>query len=302
MGISVYSLISAVVFFNAAIVIIAIFRRNTGFLKNNGIALLLLLTLLSIVRLFLPLDFTFAFVIVSYRILPSLLDWLSSTQMNVFLGVVWGAGSILFLFKSLIVYRDERKKLMSYRCVSDEQVERVARRLRLHKAKIMVSPEVDVPKVTGFFKAYIYMPQLTATDEELEFILRHEYQHFKNHDLFIKIFYLLLTAVFWWNPVLYIFQRELENLLELRCDVSISQNLNARERIGYLEAILHAAMQLKNTKQRASINTAALMKPEAGGFIGQRFHLVLSMDTRKKRKQTILSNIFAILLFFFLIL
>lgn len=299
MGISVYSLISAIVCFNASILIIAIFRRNTAFLEKNGIVLLLLLTSLSMIRLFFPLDFTFAFVIVSYRILPSILVWISSTRINVFLGIVWGVGSILYLLKSLIIYREERKKLMNYCCISDEQVERVARNLSLDKAKIMVSPEVDVPKVTGYFRAYIYLPQLAVTDEELIFILRHEYQHFKNHDLFIKVFYQLLTAVFWWNPILHLFQRELENLLELRCDDSISRKLNTQERICYLEAILHAAMQLNGTKQRVTIHTAALIKQETIGFIGQRFRFILSMGTPKKRIDTVLSIVAVILIFVF---
>ena len=61
-------------------------------------------------------------------------------------------------------------------------------------------------------------------------ILQHEFCHVKGNDLLIKLFYNLLLVIFWWNPLTYRFRKELDNLLELRCDLRITKDMNEWEK------------------------------------------------------------------------
>ena len=92
----------------------------------------------------------------------------------------------------------------------------------------------------GVLRRYIILPDKTYTDAELHYILLHEYTHFLNHDTAVKLLVTLYCIIFWWNPVVYLLQKDLEQTLELKCDRAIAQTLNAQERTAYLRAILSA--------------------------------------------------------------
>ena len=100
-GISIYSVAMAILFFSAALASAAILRRKTGHLMKHGYGVLVLVMILAGIRLAAPLDFSFSWVIGSERIVP----WIQSTflqspgEMAVWklALVLWGIGSILYL-------------------------------------------------------------------------------------------------------------------------------------------------------------------------------------------------------------
>ena len=44
--------------------------------------------------------------------------------------------------------------------------------------------------------------------------------------------------VFWWNPAVWLMKRDVEQLIELRCDAAATKGMSHAEKIGYLEAIV----------------------------------------------------------------
>ena len=90
----------------------------------------------------------------------------------------------------------------------------------------------------------------------------HEYTHFLNHDTAVKLLVTLYCIIFWWNPVVYLLQKDLEQTLELKCDRAIAQTLNAQERTAYLRAIL-SAMKQGCTQQPVPQPSTALFRAEA---------------------------------------
>ena len=63
-------------------------------------------------------------------------------------------------------------------------------------------------------------------------------------DARIKLFFLLLRDLFWWNPLSHLFLRELDALLELRCDAALTQDMDEDEILSYLAAILGSLFSL----------------------------------------------------------
>lgn len=279
--ISVYSVVNAVLFGTVGLFLVRILCRNTDFLLENSTAFLMIVLGFSLLRILIPIDVSHAFVVESRKVLPFIIGILKISVLNQFtvgmlIMVIWGSGTVLSLFKDLHDIIKEMRLVRTYRAVKNEQAERVLnKKFAKQKVTVMVSPDVDVPKVIGLVHAYIYIPPLSISDEELELVFRHELQHVKGKDVFIKLFYMLLKAVFWWNPIVHMFQQELENMLELRCDQAVTRKMMELEKVEYLKAVLNVIQQSKAGQSAYSFNTSALVKPKSYGITRQRFDVIL---------------------------
>ena len=67
MGITIYSVVISVIFFNVALIAAFLMRRSNTFLARHTVSFLLLMVLLGIIRLLTPIDFDKAFVVRSYH-------------------------------------------------------------------------------------------------------------------------------------------------------------------------------------------------------------------------------------------
>lgn len=287
MGMSVYSLATAIVFFNIGLVIVRVFRRNTGFLVHNSTAVLLVLALLSLIRALFPLDLEHAIVLQSEIVYASVVDVLcmplgGKMSIGQTLLMIWFVGSLMVVCKSAFDLAREFWHVKRFQSINDTRIQKIADGCLPDKAVVLVSPDAGVPMVTGIRKAYIYVPPLTLADEEWELVLRHEYQHFRGKDIYVKLFYLILEAVFWWNPVVRVFHRELENLLELRCDSAVTKAMTEKERVTYLEAILSVMKQVTCRDVKQMKGAASLVDVKRQGFMQQRFEVILNKAVASK--------------------
>ncbi len=301
--ISGYSVLSSVIFFNLAIVLVAVFRKKTDFLVKYSNDVLVFAAVLGLVRLFLPLDLSFAYVIQSWGIVPLIVSFLN---LNLLGGEVYlklsTALLILWLFAALAILLVQTKKLKSdikqiKRCKKSENsfIESVFDGMNFKNTRLIISDDISVPMVGGFFKATIYAPNMALSREQWQYVFTHEYCHFKNHDSFIKLFYLALTAIFWWNPLVHKFQRELNRLLELRCDATVCKGLQNAEIVKYLQSILAVAVEIDAPKTGAVFGSALV----SGGndeFLVQRFNVIADGQKSKKSKRA-LAYVFVVLVF-----
>jgi beta-lactamase regulating signal transducer with metallopeptidase domain len=297
--ITVFSLIIAILLFNLALAVVALLQKRTWYLARFGTSALVLLMLFGSIRLFLPISVPpITNTIRSYVLLPGLVNIM---RTELFLGIeiqtailaLWGVGSVYMLLRLMLTFRKLRKlkELYNIKCSDNSRAVQVAQRLGLKHYEIVVSPYVGAPFVTGIFRAMIYLPNLDISDGELEMILRHEYQHFKQNDFLVKAFYNILSIVFWWNPVVRYFHRNLDRLLEVRCDAAVKKHLTNSEKGTYIEALyrtmLHAEQSCKSglpVKPSASTVSAFVLTGEAGyeTFVEQRFRLIASNERSYK--------------------
>ncbi|NBI62891.1 M56 family metallopeptidase [Clostridiales bacterium] len=166
--------------------------------------------------------------------------------------------------------------MRKFQTTEDARIQKIADSCLPDQVTVLVSSDVAVPMVTGIRRAYVYVPPLALSDGEWRLVLRHEYQHFRGKDIYIKLFYLILEAVFWWNPVVRFFHRELENLLELRCDSAMTKAMTEKERVTYLEAILNVMKQVAWRDVKQLNGAASLVDVKRQGFMRQRFEVILN--------------------------
>ena len=292
--ISTYSLANAIIFFSVGLLVIKRLRRNTKFIVNNGITALMVLLMLSVIRVLLPLDFSYALVIPSDTVLPVIQKvtgfHIGSLTIGSIIMGIWCVGTSYILIKESYHILKTIYSIGKYRIIANEQAERVLKNdFASDKVCIFVSPDVDVPKVTGFIHARIYIPELKLSDHELRLILLHEVQHIRGGDTFIKLFYLLLKAAFWWNPIVRNFELEIENMLELRCDLASTKGMERNERVEYLEAILNVMKQTEPEKSVYSSHVSTLINERIGELTKQRFKVILERTLTRKMKFKIAS-------------
>ena len=127
--ITAYSIISAVLFFNLGLIFVGVLRKNTIFLVKSSTGVLELLFVLSIVRLLIPWDNPYAYLLESEKIIPFVKDSILGYKMNAWLDVggmlvlVWILGSIIvgcYLFYDLY---QEVKTVRNYRTVRNYKVQ-----------------------------------------------------------------------------------------------------------------------------------------------------------------------------------
>ena len=83
---------------------------------------------------------------------------------------------------------------------------------------IVSCDRADSPMVLGFIHPVLVLPAEEYSDEELYFIFKHEFIHYKRHDVCLKLLFVLANAVHWFNTVIWLMQREAVVDMELSCD------------------------------------------------------------------------------------
>ena len=62
-------------------------------------------------------------------------------------------------------------------------------------------------------------------EEEIGFILEHEFYHVKHRDLLRKLLVLFLNCLNWFNPLYYLLMKNLSEWTEAACDEDVTKNI-----------------------------------------------------------------------------
>ena len=246
--ISVFSILSSLLFLTFGIAIALLLGRNRELLASFGVKVIPLLAILSLIRVLIPADVEAAYVINSYTILPALQSFfemqvVGSITVSEALLTVWIAGTVIFLTANLIKLLFAYKNLNTLRLVVDEKLLRIAAEPGLPDGAVLLSPDIVVPISIGFFRPKMYLPIMNLTDAEFRIVLRYARQHIVSGDSSVKLVYMVLAAALWWNPVVHIFREKLDDILEYRCDQAVLKGSSETERIIYTETLLTVARQ-----------------------------------------------------------
>ncbi|MEN6383977.1 MAG: M56 family metallopeptidase, partial [Phycisphaerales bacterium] len=126
-------------------------------------------------------------------------------------------------------------------------LESAARQLNLKTIpQISLSEKVCCPAVFGVFRPVMLLPKEefeNISEQDAENMFLHELAHIKRGDLLIHAFYMCLQIVYWFNPLLWLIRRHLQNLRELCCDATVARILRERTAT-YRQTLLETARRL----------------------------------------------------------
>lgn len=112
------------------------------------------------------------------------------------------------------------------------------------KLSVIRYSEAASPMIIGFVRPVLILPEETYCTEELSFILKHELVHLKRGDVYVKLLLMAAKAMHWFNPVIWMMQKEAVVDMELSCDERVVRDTNYTVRKAYTETLfstLHRA-------------------------------------------------------------
>ena len=110
-----------------------------------------------------------------------------------------------------------------------------------HKLPLQSMAGIYSPALTVSLKPMILLPANitdTLSEAQLAYALRHELMHYRRRDHLLALLLLLLTCVYWFNPVVWLMKRELMKDMETTCDSAVTARLNGAERREYAMTLL----------------------------------------------------------------
>ena len=96
--------------------------------------------------------------------------------------------------------------------------------------------------VMGVFRPRIYIPA-DINKKEKEYIVLHERMHIKHGDHIVRIIMLLVNAIYWWNPVVWVATHFMKNDMEMLCDESVVRTLEDNKCGAYLRTLLNCSVK-----------------------------------------------------------
>lgn len=144
-------------------------------------------------------------------------------QVWIFLGeILWLAGVVLLLGYSVVAFVRLHRKL---------------RYANHRESNIYELAGGGAPFVFGIWKPKIYLPE-GISEEEQNYILKHEQTHIKRLDHFIKPFAFLVLCVHWFNPLVWVAFFLMSADMELSCDESVLKQMGGEIKKDYSSTLL----------------------------------------------------------------
>ncbi len=134
--------------------------------------------------------------------------------------------------------------------------------------RIKESPAVHSPCVTGWSQATLLVPPGSSAwnGPRWECILRHERQHAVQQD--VKAIWLirLVSALYWWNPLVYLASRQFHIESEAACDAAVlRQGTSPRE---YIETLL--SFTTRSHRLAPSITGQSVLRKRIARFLSHQ--------------------------------
>lgn len=252
MQITVYSIIMTVLWSNLLIISFSILQRNHRFLDICSVSGMIMLYLFCVIRMFIPIEFSWVKIINFNAIFNALQNFFNtSVPLIAYDGVevvhmllsIWGIVSMIFLIQLVLNYFRLNRNIANLSCTKDEKLDKILREIgqkekKSLKVEVVKSQGINTPLGVGIIRKKILIPDKEYDSRDLFYIVRHEYIHHKNRDLFVQLLVNILCVLYWWNPFVYILRRDIEHSFEMRCDQMVVRGMNDEEVADYLETLL----------------------------------------------------------------
>ncbi|MBA1435246.1 M56 family metallopeptidase [Bombilactobacillus bombi] len=278
MHLSISSILISVIWCSLLVISLQIIISNKHNYKNFRIDFLIVISIIIILRLLLPFEFSNTYTISSYKILPVLYSW-GFTRIIVFgksitifklLEYLWIIGTILMILNLFYsIYKINRisksfKKLpSSFLCSDAKSI--IPNNIELYLCPISVSPFT-----TGLIHPKICLPNLSYSNEDQVYVIKHELCHIYSWDMLKKYIIEILVCFYWWLPPIYIFRKQVNTIIEMNVDYKIVKNKPKKVYAEYISSLINMSAAVKSKK--ISNN----------GFLRSNF-TILEQDTLKQR-------------------
>lgn len=172
---------------------------------------------------------------------PARADTLNLSFIRSIAEYLWLAGCLAIL---AIIVRRHRKftaQLRRWGAVREPRVLELLKECQArlgirHPITVLAADSLNTPALFGVFKPRLLIPAEMLgrlDDQEWRHIFLHEIVHLRHCDVLINYAMLLLRALHWFNPFVWLAMRRLRADQELACDAAVINRLAASEQLSY---------------------------------------------------------------------
>lgn len=207
---------------------------------------------------------------------------------------VWGGGALIAFCLLRIPQYVSARRIRRSATPAQGEILRIYRDvcgefpLRTHPVLLVAQTGV-VPHLCGLFRPAIVIGKTDLSPQELSMVFRHELNHFRRRDLWIRRILFADVCIFWWNPLVRLFVRAAQAETELACDEAVLRGLDESGRCAYGQTIL--SVMRENVRSPIGLNVGFSVESDRV----LRFRELL--DTSPRRSGTV----FALFLCFLLV-
>ena len=152
--------------------------------------------------------------------------------------------------------------------------------LRINKTvELYQNPFVSSPMLVGFFHPCIILPDQLAGPEELSYIFTHELIHMKRWDIVYKWLVQVVVCVHWFNPFVYLLEKEADRACELSCDEAVLASWGDSAKKAYGDTLL-SFLKIKDDYKNPF---ASVTLTEGAEQIKERLGAIMSFKKISKR-------------------
>ena len=211
---------------------------------------------------------------------------------------VWLVGGLVMLLVHGFSYVHFRRQIRQNGATVDDQyvlcrLQQMTEELQIRrKIEFIKYSQAASPMLVGFVHPILVIPDETYCKEEFHFILKHELLHLKRHDIYYKLLLLVVNAIHWFNPVVWLLRREAAVDMELSCDERVVQGMNLESRKAYTESLL-------STLNKQSARNTFLSTQFYGGkqVMKKRFKNILQGTKKKNGLSLVVGAVILTLIF-----
>ncbi len=287
MCITAYSLVMGCIWTSVLTIVMRVIQKGKRTFQYFGVSNLVILYLFCVFRMTVLIEFPVTKVVSVGNLYNAVTQFFTKKVIGgrvcigYFFLMLWCFGAVIKLIWMIRDYRKVNRMLCA--CVMKEEgmecellkmlqnEEGDKRKIRIYRTPF------EVPMEMGILHPIILLPDREYKERNLYYIMKHEYTHILNRDTTVKLLLNLWGCIFWWNPIAYLLNTDIEDTMELKCDLKVAGGLRYEERAAYLSAILDVIQNTADKEDEIS------NKGYDGEKIKKRFRCIAQCSDMTKR-------------------
>lgn len=302
-----FSTLLSMIIINAVFVIALNQVVKTSVINYFNIDLFLLSSLVILLRFLLPFEFPFTVSVPVKWGLSYLYDLFVMLEINI-LGhpiniftifmIAWYIGILICGSRLFLQFTTIRQRYRLREAAPDSDAYAILHKITSCHQKsrtvfrIYITPRNITPFIYGIFHPVIVLPDSVHSKEELFYILSHETAHYYNHHTLYKFLCSLLEVIYFWNPLVKIFVKEINRIIEISVDSKVIAPLEPLGRLDYSKSLTSMARTLAEKKTTpaftATYNPAKTAgsrlnkSPKTKSSLSQRIQMIIGSPDKIK--------------------
>ena len=201
--------------------------------------------------------------------------------------LIWLAAAMGLLIQKLTIYQSFIRYINAgLTPVSDmEALDRLSVVMEQAGVKkpieLCVNPLVSSPMLIGFFRPCIVLPSTDVSEKDFQYIVMHELTHYKRQDMFYKWLVQAAVCLHWFNPLVYLMEREMTKACEFSCDEAVLAKMGSDNAQDYGKTLLNAMAAVRRYKE----NLGAVTLSENKQLLKERLVAIMNFKSKSKANQ-----------------